>query len=320
MTPKMGLRLLVSCLTLISLTEADSIVDGTVDDMFLAQKDVHLILEQARKKREAEEPAVAALPKTPYPYDYKFKDADDKTLARLRTEGPLMMKLLQVKEGKPAVVGSISLNSTATTTASKDASGAVLATMNFKGLPAGSDPNLTVEEVTIKLTLSTGTPKKDYWSLSSITTTVTATLHTGGAGETNQNITMDLDLTPKRGYTSNIADAACTNGYGICAPTWLSWSCSSQILSPLTFTELAPSGYSARLVLSGLQLQPGEGDSFAINWDCDPLIPISLWVSLLISLMLISILTYGIAMISSIHTPDKYDDPKGPTISVGQTE
>jgi hypothetical protein len=315
----MGLRLLlVTCLTIVSLSEADTLVDGTVDDMFLVQKDVHLVLEQARQKREAEEPviqpAAAALPKNPSSYDYELKDAAGKTLARLKTEGPMMVDLLQVKEGKPTFVANISLNSDATTTTTTSDSGAVLASITFKNLTGQIDPKLEVEEVTIKLTITTGTPKKDYWSLSNITTSVVATLN---IGETNQKITLtDLDLTPKRGYTNSIADAACTNGYGICAPVWLSWTCSNQILSPLAFTE---GPYSARLLLSGLYLQSGN-KTRANNWDCDPLIPISLWVSLLISLLLISILTYGIAMISSIHTPDKYDDPKGPSISVGLTE
>ena len=59
---------------------------------------------------------------------------------------------------------------------------------------------------------------------------------------------------------------------------------------------------------------------FGFNWDCDPLIPISLWVSLLITLMLATILFWALYMLSALQTPNKFDDPKGPSIHVPQAE
>lgn len=38
------------------------------------------------------------------------------------------------------------------------------------------------------------------------------------------------------------------------------------------------------------------------------------------SLLMVLVLTYGLHMIMQLHTMDRFDDPKGPAISVPQTE
>jgi len=70
-----------------------------------------------------------------------------------------------------------------------------------------------------------------------------------------------------------------------------------------------------------LQLGPltkDRGEEF--GWDCDPLIPISVWVSVLITLFLASILMWGVCMLAYLNTPTKFDDPKGPSIYVPSAE
>ena len=59
---------------------------------------------------------------------------------------------------------------------------------------------------------------------------------------------------------------------------------------------------------------------YSANWDCDPLIPLSVWVSLLVTLLLASILIWAINMLTALQTPNKWDDPKKPGIHVAQTE
>ena len=50
------------------------------------------------------------------------------------------------------------------------------------------------------------------------------------------------------------------------------------------------------------------------------MIPLSVWVGLLVSLLLVSILAWAIKMLTDLQTPDKWDDPKKPGIHVAQTE
>ena len=59
---------------------------------------------------------------------------------------------------------------------------------------------------------------------------------------------------------------------------------------------------------------------FSANWDCDPLLPLSVWVGLLVSLLLVSILAWAIKMLADLQTPNKWDDPKKPGIHVPQAE
>ena len=59
---------------------------------------------------------------------------------------------------------------------------------------------------------------------------------------------------------------------------------------------------------------------FSNNWDCDPLIPLSVWVGLLVTLLLVSILAWAIKMLTDLQTPNKWDDPKKPGIHVAQAE
>ena len=97
-----------------------------------------------------------------------------------------------------------------------------------------------------------------------------------------------------------------------------------------------------RLAIVALSTKPFQlgprtkerGEEF--GWDCDPLIPISVWVSVLvghlsllqkmtfsfgphiyhlifqITLFLASILMWGVCMLAYLNTPTKFDDPKGP--------
>jgi hypothetical protein len=45
-------------------------------------------------------------------------------------------------------------------------------------------------------------------------------------------------VTPKVGYTKSTGDAVCTNGYRICSPTTLFWSCNTQGRIQINFIEL----------------------------------------------------------------------------------
>ena len=55
---------------------------------------------------------------------------------------------------------------------------------------------------------------------------------------------------------------------------------------------------------------------FSENWDCDPLIPVSVWTGIFLTLILVSFLYYAIDMVTSLQTPTKFDDAKSKPISV----
>ena len=80
---------------------------------------------------------------------------------------------------------------------------------------------------------------------------------------------------------------------------------------------------------------------FSAPWDCDPLLPLPVWVGILISLFLAAILLWAIQvsspssqppddddvimclylqMLTALQTPNKWDDPKKPGIQVAQSE
>jgi len=103
----------------------------------------------------------------------------------------------------------------------------------------------------------------------------------------------------------------CARDFTSCAPMALSWTCDQQ-----TFTskELDNSGGKGTvLVFPGMELQPLYGGArirFGFNWDCDPLITPVLWVTLLLGLALIVALYWSCDMITSLTTPDRFDDAK----------
>ncbi|CAH1783266.1 unnamed protein product [Owenia fusiformis] len=79
----------------------------------------------------------------------------------------------------------------------------------------------------------------------------------------------------------------------------------------------------ADVVFQGLQVEPFMTDKdskFSYPDDCDGFFSIGIWMGLITSLILISILTFGLAMIMRLDTMDRFDDPKGKTITVNVSE
>ncbi|KAL6119040.1 atp6ap1 [Pungitius sinensis] len=63
-----------------------------------------------------------------------------------------------------------------------------------------------------------------------------------------------------------------------------------------------------------------SGGEFSYASDCAGFFSAGIWMGLMTSLLLVLVLTYGLHMIMQLHTMDRFDDPKGPAISVPQTE
>ncbi|XP_061780110.1 ATPase H+ transporting accessory protein 1a [Nerophis lumbriciformis] len=63
-----------------------------------------------------------------------------------------------------------------------------------------------------------------------------------------------------------------------------------------------------------------KGSEFSYASDCAGFFSPGIWMGLMTSLLMVLVLTYGLHMIMQLHTMDRFDDPKGPAISVPQTE
>ena len=85
-------------------------------------------------------------------------------------------------------------------------------------------------------------------------------------------------------------------------------------------------GISSRLTMPGLRLQPNFSGKeaakfkFGYEWNCDPLIPLGVWIGLLLTLVLLTFLYWAIDMLVNLQTPNKFDDPKGKPLSVPNSD
>jgi len=80
--------------------------------------------------------------------------------------------------------------------------------------------------------------------------------------------------------------------------------------------------FSVGLTFPKLQLQVFrlERVRFGPEWTCDMFMTIGVWVGILVSLLFASICVWGFCMLGNIQTMDRFDDPRGKTIHVPQTD
>ncbi|XP_071589859.1 V-type proton ATPase subunit S1 isoform X1 [Heliangelus exortis] len=111
----------------------------------------------------------------------------------------------------------------------------------------------------------------------------------------------------------------------ISAPAEYSFHCQLVGTSNLYPARLIPSNNEAKnwqVFISGLQIQGFniENNQFSYASDCTGFFTPGIWMGLVTSILLLWILTYGIHMIMQLTTNNRFDDPKGPALSVPQTE
>ncbi|ELU03158.1 hypothetical protein CAPTEDRAFT_223026 [Capitella teleta] len=77
----------------------------------------------------------------------------------------------------------------------------------------------------------------------------------------------------------------------------------------------------AAVVFTSLQVQAFNlSESFGYYNDCVGFFTIPIWTGIITTLLLVSILTFGVLMLLSIQTMDRFDDPKGKAITVNVVE
>ncbi|NXG93535.1 VAS1 ATPase, partial [Stercorarius parasiticus] len=111
----------------------------------------------------------------------------------------------------------------------------------------------------------------------------------------------------------------------ISAPAEYSFHCQLVGTSKLYPARLIPSNNEAKnwdVFISRLQVQGFniENNQFSYASDCTGFFSPGIWMGLVTSIILLWILTYGIHMIMQLTTNSRFDDPKGPALSVPQTE
>ncbi|NXK23108.1 VAS1 ATPase, partial [Arenaria interpres] len=111
----------------------------------------------------------------------------------------------------------------------------------------------------------------------------------------------------------------------ISAPAEYSFHCQLVGTSNVYPARLIPSNNEAKnwdVFISRLQIQGFniENSQFSYASDCTGFFTPGIWMGLVTSIILLWILTYGIHMIMQLTTNSRFDDPKGPALSVPQTE
>jgi len=321
------------------------VMTSELDTGPLGRDETHDLLRQEAEKRMETGPA-----KTDNQTNF-FEIKDDTTkeiVARMQlSQGAFLVNLVKTNKDAQGVVkldmdgrhvvsyGNYTFNKTeptisATKTVKQDEeaktnSTQIDVTFTYTEQPLNDSSAFQVQKAEFKFTMEWGwfanVTRGDYWNLTSAGLTIT--------GKIGDQDTLSADLTPRFSYTGKAGDTACTAGYGTCAPVGLCWACNNQALSPTDLADVGADKYTLQWIMPGLSLEPEWGDKvnvsredfeFSAPWDCDPLLPLPVWVGLLISLFLASILLWAIQMLTALQTPNKWDDPKKPGIQVAQSE
>lgn len=159
----------------------------------------------------------------------------------------------------------------------------------------GVVPTFTVEERTAKLVINT-------------TPAVTLDMVHDGGRWFVETLTYD-----NKHYTS---------GTQIGANHGFSFACSPEVVyhSPNSTTE--------QLTMTGLQLEINlDRDTTATNkmafseaWNCVGFTSPGIWGGLFVTILLLLIMTLGISWMLDINTMDRFDDPKGKTITINASD
>ena len=105
------------------------------------------------------------------------------------------------------------------------------------------------------------------------------------------------------------------------APQDFSYHCSPYIIK-YRLNETTNGTVNVTLILDGFQLQPFNvvNGKFSDGWDCVVFFTEGIWMAIISVLVMIIIVLFGLNMIASLKTMDRYDDPKGKTITVNVSE
>lgn len=150
----------------------------------------------------------------------------------------------------------------------------------------------------------------------------------------NLNVTTILDVQSNYWNISNITiskseennDVVILVGDYLWAPNNQSYSCGSFVLHKSIHMNKQEEEMSKFVKLfkeisfSYFQIQPFNGTIFMDSYDCEAWFTIGTFAGLLVLLLFTSILAIGIYYIMSIKANDRFEDPKGKPLVIGNTD
>jgi len=110
-----------------------------------------------------------------------------------------------------------------------------------------------------------------------------------------------------------------TSAVDLLFPASTSFHCSK--FGPMRAPLKSNNNYTATVVFYKFQMQfEGNSTRFLPSYECVGFFTPGIWMGIFMNLILLAIITWGIYMIMSVKTMDRFDDPKGKPISFGGTE
>ncbi|ODM97898.1 V-type proton ATPase subunit S1 [Orchesella cincta] len=178
------------------------------------------------------------------------------------------------------------------TASTQDANGTTILNLVFAPRTEG----LKISKFELKLTLQKGI--MGYWSMKNATAALSGTTNTSKA--------------------FNFNDEWLTSAITLVVPTHLSFHCSRfGSLRPIDRKENSTFTIDFR----GFQIQAfmpaSTQNKFADAYECVGFFTPGIWMGIIVTIMLLSILSWGMYMIMDVKTMDRFDDPKGKPISFG---
>lgn len=113
--------------------------------------------------------------------------------------------------------------------------------------------------------------------------------------------------TPEIVYKRNDENITLKTSTDTSFPFTFSYHCSQSV----KFT----SGNDVKFDLKDFQVQI-DAQRFGDAYDCVGFMSIPIWAGIFVTAILAIIMTWGLTMVMDIRTPDRYDDPKGKTITI----
>lgn len=143
-----------------------------------------------------------------------------------------------------------------------------------------------------------------------------------------QTLSFDITFTTDGYYTMSNVMFAGRSYYasGLNAPTTFSFSCGNLTLNTVASTDVTSTTPTAYLQINSFQFQaPFSANTpddfkFGDSWDCTPFFTPGILMGFFVIILMLTILFTGICWLMDINTMDRFDDPKGKTITINANE
>lgn len=146
-------------------------------------------------------------------------------------------------------------------------------------------------------------------------------------------ITIKMNFTKSQGYynlmnitytdTSHPNEISLKWKKSLYVPQNFSYNCGEEFLAQWFFqneTGKDAPKYTIQLKFSDMQIQMDANKAFSEAYDCIGFTSIPIWTGIFVTFILGIILIWGLTMIIDIRTMDRFDDPKGKTITISAQE